>query len=79
MAEFDNLFKQIKANRAKLIGCARHRIDPDTYKFGKKMTCLACGGEIDGMELSSYVRGYQAAGGNPEDIWPGISKDGERV
>ena len=74
MSDFDNLFAKIKENRRKLTACTRHRIDPATYKFGKKMTCLNCGGEIDGPELLSYVRGYEAAGGDGEDIWPGINK-----
>ncbi|MBX9944917.1 MAG: phage Gp37/Gp68 family protein [Reyranella sp.] len=41
-------------------------------RLGQKHTCLDCGGEIDGVALLHYVEGYQAAGGDPHDVYPGF-------
>lgn len=63
---------KIKANTARLNACPLHRIEAGDYKFGQKLTCRECGGQIDGPALLQYARGYAAAGGDPGLIWPGI-------
>lgn len=68
------ILAEIKANRARLDGCARHRFDlgPGPYKFGLKLTCLNCGGIIDAIQAYAYARGYEAAGKDPNEIIPGF-------
>lgn len=39
--------------------------------FNGKIVCFNCGGAMDLIKVSEYVRGYIAAGGNPNDVWPG--------
>lgn len=67
------LLEEIKANRARLDGCAKHRFDlgPPPYKFGMKLTCANCGGVLDAVQAFRYVEGYTAAGGDPNDVIPG--------
>jgi len=67
------ILAEIKANRARLDGCARHRFelgDPP-YKFGMKLTCTNCGGVMDAVHAFSYTQGYKAAGKDPNEIIPG--------
>lgn len=67
------ILAEIKANRAKLDGCARHRFelgDPP-YKFGQKFTCSNCGGTMDAVQAFRYCQGFKAAGGNPNEVIPG--------
>lgn len=66
------ILAEIKANRARLDGCARHRFDlgDPPYKFGMKVTCTNCGGTLDAIHAFSYTQGYKAAGGNPNDVIP---------
>ena len=67
------------ANRDKLDGCPRHCFpDPIPAQgegviamFGRKMVCSNCGGKVDLVAINYYVRGYEAAGGNGNDIVPG--------
>lgn len=71
--EHSQLFAFVKANRAKLDACARHRFemgDPP-YRFGMKLTCTNCGGTIDAVQAFVYTQGYKAAGGDPNDVIPG--------
>ena len=75
-SEYQKIFEEVRRNRKRLDNCTRHEIDPPKpYKLGMKLTCKRCAGQIDGPELLSYVRGYAAAGGNPDDVWPGISAE----
>lgn len=68
--EYANLWAEVRENRLKLKACPAHRFGAGTYVFGKKMTCLECGGTMRGDEMSSYLEGFKAAGGNPVDVWP---------
>lgn len=68
------ILKEVRANRALLKSCRRHTIDPSTYKFGHKLTCIHCGGTISATEYMAYVNGYIAAGGEANDVWPGWEK-----
>ena len=74
-ADVLSIWEEVKANRAKLDACARHRFLPVPVKMGDKVTCVVCGGILSLSALDSYVRGYKASGGNPDDIWPGYFKE----
>lgn len=67
-----SIWEQVKANSAKLRACPRHRFPGGDVKIGQKLTCLACGGEMGIPSIADYVRGYEAAGGSADDIWPGM-------
>ena len=62
----------IRANQDKLDGCKRHRfaIGNPPYEFGMKLTCYNCGGRMDAVKAFVYVQGYEAAGGNANDVIP---------
>lgn len=63
------LFEQIKANRAKLDACPRHAFgELPPLAFGVKLTCQRCGGTLGAIEAAQYARGFEAAGGNPDEI-----------
>lgn len=65
-------FAQVKANNRKLHACPAHKFDPSGYRMGMKLTCQNCDGEMRAPDIMNYARGYQAAGGNPDLIWPGL-------
>lgn len=71
------MLEEIKANQQRLDECKRHHFptlpDNDTIRvaFRLKLTCSNCGGTIDALKAYAYARGYEAAGGNPNDIIPG--------
>ena len=67
------LLAEIRANRAKLKGCPCHRFIDQKANLGKKVTCNECGGSMCLTELSGYMAGFEAAGGNANDVWPGWS------
>lgn len=67
-----SIWESVKANRAKLWACPRHRFPGGNVNIGQKQTCLACGGEMGLPNIGDYIRGYQAAGGSSDDIWPGF-------
>jgi DNA-directed RNA polymerase subunit RPC12/RpoP len=73
-----NLFKRAKINRIKLDGCTLHRYDPEAFAimFGAKAVCMNCGGEMGVLEIAQYIRGYIAAGGNPNLVLPGYFGEG---
>jgi hypothetical protein len=68
------LFEQVKANRAKIDGCRKHRFDigDPPYRFGQKFVCANCGGEMDAVQAFRYCQGYEAAGGDPNEVIPGF-------
>lgn len=71
--ESNLLLAQIKENRRKLDGCARHLfiIGPPPYAIGMRGKCSNCDGEMSLTDVSQYARGYQAAGLNPDIVVPG--------
>jgi hypothetical protein len=77
-------YAAIEANRDKLDGCKRHRFPAEVpgiengpgAMFGQKIRCLECGGAMDLVALNYYVRGYEAAGGNGNDVLPGWREEG---
>lgn len=69
------ILAEVRANRARLEGCKRHRFEPPALvKLGLKLTCSACGGEMHLTDISYYIAGYEAAGGLADDVWPGYRK-----
>lgn len=77
------LMADIEANNAKLNACPRHFFgltDEDIakgvgYMIGQKVTCQRCGGQLRLTDVNQYVRGFAAAGGNPNDVLPGWNDD----
>lgn len=70
--EARGLLAEIRANHARLRECRRHAFERvEIHGFGQKHTCTACGGVMKLTEIGEYIRGYEAAGGNAGDIYPG--------
>lgn len=65
------LLAEVQENRRRVDGGPRHRFEPIKVKLGQRVRCGECGGEMRLPELGSYIAGYEAAGGNADDIWPG--------
>lgn len=66
-----NLLAAIKANREALDKCPKHAFDYPTERrlnFGEKLTCRNCGGKMDAVQAFVYCQGFEAAGGNPNEI-----------
>lgn len=68
------ILAEIRANRAALKGCACHLFVDQKCNLGKKVECSRCGGKMCLTELGGYMSGYAAAGGDPNDVWPGWDK-----
>jgi hypothetical protein len=73
-SEIGQIWQDVKANRIKRQACPRHTIAPNSYTFGRKVTCLNCEATIQATEYMAYVEGYVAAGGEANDVWPGWEK-----
>lgn len=77
--DFKAIFEAVRANRDKLDACRRHLFEGAVpgieggvgAMFGRKMECKACGGSMDLIAINHYVRGYEAHGGDGNDILPG--------
>lgn len=65
------IWEEVKANKARLDACPRHRFPGGSVKIGQKVICQACGGGMSLTDAGSYVRGYEAKGGSADDIWHG--------
>lgn len=84
-ADSKRLWAQAQANVELLNGCSRHHfamtdeqvVAGPAALFGKKLTCQRCNGQMDMLGVNQYVRGYAAAGGNPNDILPGWNNDAQ--
>jgi hypothetical protein len=69
----------IRANRDLLDACPRHLFGPEVpgiehgvgAMLGAKVKCNRCGGFMDLVALNYYVRGYEAAGKDGNDVLPG--------
>lgn len=66
-----SILSEVRANRAKLDGCARHHWTYAKLVLGQPLICDNCGGTMQITDAGMYVKGYIAAGGNAEDVWPG--------
>lgn len=72
--EMLRIWVEVKANNRKLDACVKHRFSGGTVKIGEKVTCLECGGNMMLVSVRDYIAGYQACGGNADDIWPDYHK-----
>lgn len=85
MKDAGKLWAEISANNDKLNACPRHFFElPDEAiaegmgaLFGKKLTCLRCHGSLRLTDINQYIRGFEAAGGNPNDVLPGWNGEGQ--
>ena len=69
------IWEEVKANRARLDRCTRHAFVGGAVKLGQPVTCTACSGTLGLVDASYYIRGFMAAGGDPNLIWPNWTKD----
>jgi hypothetical protein len=71
------LWDQAVTNNQKLNDCPKHyftaELPPPLERFQARITCERCGGQMRLLDVNQYIRGYVAAGKNPNDIWPGWS------
>lgn len=82
--EASEMFAAVRDNRDKLDACKRHRFPAEVPgieggvvgMFGQRIKCLNCHGSMDLIALNYYVRGFEAAGGNPNDVLPGWREEG---
>lgn len=68
----DPMFKEIQLNRITLDTCPQHKFKTPCYtefKLGLKVVCLHCGGSMRAVEAAEYIRGFAAAGGDPNLVW----------
>jgi len=76
-------FNDIATNRIKLDSCKQHEFSAasvvELIEHGQKVTCLNCEGEMHLGEANQYVRGFVAAGGNPNEVWEGWANEGEEL
>lgn len=68
------IWNDVKENQRRLDSCKRHRFEPHDppYLFGEKFTCLNCGGRLGAVETYQYTLGYEAAGGDANDVFKGF-------
>ncbi len=72
--ESQKIWDDVKVNRTRLDGCKRHLWLYEKVTLGQPIKCEHCGGTMQLTDAGMYVRGYVAAGGNPDDVWPGWNK-----
>lgn len=73
--EAKKLMADIKENNRKLNNCAKHTFG-DVVGEGvlasapgqRQRLCRNCGGKMDDIKVVLYVKGYKAAGGDPDDV-----------
>ena len=74
---FELLLEEIRANQIRLDTCKRHcfptwpPIEQTPTLIGLKVDCCNCGGRMDALHAYAYTRGFEAAGGNPNEVIPG--------
>ena len=69
------IMAQIKENHRKLNSCPKHVFGDvvgaggfEQPRSARERLCACCGGKMDDLKIVLYVRGYKAAGGNPDDV-----------
>lgn len=60
----------IQVNQNKLDACKQHKFEWPLggMVFGQKMHCVNCKGDLNVVNAFHYAMGFQAAGGNPNDV-----------
>lgn len=74
--ESKRLWDEITANNKKLNDCPRHFFTEMlasnlVERMRSKLNCQNCGGQISLLALNQYIRGFEAAGRDGNEIWPG--------
>lgn len=72
----------IRENRSKLNSCPRHKFDISAVEWsalriGQELVCKRCGGNMQARMAFEYTNGYEAAGGDPNDIIEGFRSGNE--
>lgn len=65
----------IKRNRERLEACKKHSFaypEDRPLQFGEKLTCTKCGGVMDAVQAFRYCEGFEAAGGDPNEVIKGF-------
>lgn len=66
-----SIWQEVKDNRKALDSCSLHQFEPpEELKLGAVYICKNCGGKKRLPPIGDYIGGYEAAGGNADDIWP---------
>ena len=73
MNSMHSIWEEVKENHRLLRTCRRHRFQGE-FRLGQRMTCLECGGTLTTTDIHMYAKGYAAAGGKPEEIWPALKE-----
>ena len=71
-------FEAIQKNFDKLNECKAHSfIVPPLLQLrpDARLKCRNCGGTLEVIAINFYTRGFAAAGGNPNDVFPGWSDE----
>lgn len=74
--DYKKMLADIRENHRRWRECPRHLYrawDANKHRLGQKHTCLNCGSSKSLTDIGCYIEGYQAAGGNPNDIMPGYA------
>lgn len=78
--DFQAKLEAIRLNRNMLNSCPRHSFGQFGVAYlGATLKCHRCGGEMDLVAISHYIRGYEAHGGNGNDILSAWKEPGENV
>lgn len=75
--EFREIFASVEANSRLLDSCAKHNFGDVALPFtvGQRFTCKACGGQMKAVDAFRYIQGFEAAGGNPNEVLNGYKPD----
>jgi hypothetical protein len=70
--EMQQLWEEVKENNRKWRRCPKHFFPhkDGVYGLRAKATCANCGAWADLSAVMDYTRGYVAAGGDPNDVFP---------
>lgn len=77
--DFLAIAAEVKENHRKRRSCPQHRFPPAESKWHRKVVCLRCSGWLTMSDALAYCEGFRAAGGDPEEIWPGAVAKREAV
>lgn len=68
------ILTEIRENSVRLNNCPMHHFTYEKLELGQRLKCDNCGGQMQITDAGYYVKGYKAAGGDPENVWPGWEK-----
>lgn len=73
MPSTHELYLAIKANRQLLDECKQHNFgELPPLAFRVMLACRNCGGHMDAVQATQYALGFEAAGGDPNQIIAGF-------